>query len=61
MQRIGCEKKRRDIHCADVLLRMQDKMLPPSKQSESMAFAAKGSEIAAPETETEVERLSIMT
>ena len=40
---------------------MQDKMLPPSKQSESMAFAAKGSEIAAPETETEVERLSIMT
>ena len=36
-------------------------MLPPSKQSESMAVAAKGLEAAAPETETEVERLSIMT
>jgi len=40
---------------------MQDKILPPSKQSESAAFSAKQSDGAAPETETEIERLSIMT
>ena len=40
---------------------LQDKMLPPSKQSEGAAFSAKQPDGNAPETETEVERLSIMT
>ena len=40
---------------------LQDKMLPPSKQSEGAAFSAKQPDGTAPETETEVERLSIMT
>ncbi|CAL5219805.1 g1712 [Coccomyxa viridis] len=39
----------------------KDKMLPPSKQSEGAAFSAKRQDGRAPETETEVERLSIMT
>ncbi len=36
-------------------------MLPPSKQSEGAAFSAKQKDGTVPETETEVERLSIMT
>ena len=38
----------------------KDKMLPPSKASESAAFADAGANAGAvPETETEVERLSL--
>lgn len=40
---------------------VQDKMLPASKQSESRAFAAQKADNAVPETETEIERLSITT
>lgn len=37
----------------------KDKMLPASKASESEAFANGSAEAAIPETETEVERLSL--
>jgi hypothetical protein len=38
---------------------VQDKMLPPSKHSESAAFSAQQPGAGDPETETEIERLDI--
>ena len=40
---------------------VQDKMLPPSKHSESAAFSAQQPSDSGPETETEIERLDIQT